>query len=136
MPPHRPLSAGRSRVFPTSANHNWPKSETSDLVAGRGEVAQLRQFFWNLLLGISDMIEDVRGLIDYDVCGAGPTIVLVPGSCSTGAAWRPVIAAWDNQFRCVTTSLLGYGGTVERRTARDPSISHEADALESVIRTA
>jgi pimeloyl-ACP methyl ester carboxylesterase len=82
------------------------------------------------------MIEDERGHVDYDVCGAGPTIVLVPGSCSTGAVWRPVIAAWENQFRCVTTSLLGYGGTVERRTRRDPSISHEADALESVIETA
>jgi pimeloyl-ACP methyl ester carboxylesterase len=82
------------------------------------------------------MIEEARGRIDYDECGAGPTIVLVPGSCSTGAAWRPVIAAWDSRFRCVTTSLLGYGRTAERRSARDPSISHEADALESVIRTA
>jgi pimeloyl-ACP methyl ester carboxylesterase len=82
------------------------------------------------------MIEDVRGRIDYDESGAGPTIVLVPGSCSTGAAWRPVIATWDSEFRCVTTSLLGYGGTAERRTTADPSISHEADVLESVIRRA
>jgi pimeloyl-ACP methyl ester carboxylesterase len=82
------------------------------------------------------VIEEERGCVDYDEIGAGPTIVLVPGSCSTGAAWRPVIAAWENQFRCVTTSLLGYGGTVERRTTCDPSVSHEADALESVIRRA
>src|ERR1700719_3622001 len=82
------------------------------------------------------MIEEVRGRMDYEECGAGPTIVLVPGSCSTGAAWRPMIAAWDNQFRCVTTSLLGYGGTTERRTARDASILHEAEVLESVIRRA
>lgn len=82
------------------------------------------------------MIEDVRGPIDYDEVGTGPTIVFVPGSCSTGAAWRPVIAAFNSQFRCVTTSLLGYGGTVERRTAHDPSISHETDALKSVIRRA
>src|ERR1700675_4310440 len=83
------------------------------------------------------MIEDVRGRIDYDdACGAGPTVVLVPGSCSTGAAWRPVIASWNSQFRCVTTSLLGYGGTVERRTTRDSSISYEVDMLESVIRRA
>jgi pimeloyl-ACP methyl ester carboxylesterase len=80
------------------------------------------------------MIEDVRGQIDYDVCGAGPTVVLVPGSCSTGAAWRPVIASWEGQFRCVTTSLLGYGRTAERRTAQDPSIFHETEILESVIR--
>jgi pimeloyl-ACP methyl ester carboxylesterase len=82
------------------------------------------------------MIEEVCGRVDYDVCGAGPTIALVPGSCSTGAAWRPVIAAWEGQFRCVTTSLLGYGQTAERRTAQDPGISHEAEILDSVIRKA
>ena len=86
--------------------------------------------------GIFAVIEQERGCVDYDESGAGPTIVLVPGSCSTGAAWRPIIAAWDNQFRCVTTSLLGYGGTTERRTRGDASISHETDALESVIRRA
>jgi pimeloyl-ACP methyl ester carboxylesterase len=69
------------------------------------------------------MIEEARGRIDYDECGVGPTVVLVPGSCSTGAAWRPVAAAWHAQFRCVTTSLLGYGGTAERRTTGDPSIA-------------
>jgi pimeloyl-ACP methyl ester carboxylesterase len=82
------------------------------------------------------MIEDARGRIDYEARGAGPTVVLVPGSCSTGAAWRPVMAAWGNRFRCVTTSLLGYGGTAERRSARDPSIWHEVDIVESVIRKA
>lgn len=82
------------------------------------------------------MIDKMRVPTDYNEYGAGPTIVLVPGSCSTGAAWRPVIDALDKQFRCVTTSLLGYGGIVECRTACDPSISHEADVLESVIRRA
>jgi pimeloyl-ACP methyl ester carboxylesterase len=82
------------------------------------------------------MIEDPRGRIDYEVSGTGPTVVLVPGSCSTGAAWRPVMAAWDDRFRCVTTSLLGYGGTAERRTARDTTIAHEVDVLEAVIRRA
>jgi len=83
------------------------------------------------------MIEEARGRIDYDDAGGtGPTVVLVPGSCSTGAAWRPVIASWEGRFRCVTTSLLGYGGTAERRTAYDPCISHEAESLESVIRKA
>jgi pimeloyl-ACP methyl ester carboxylesterase len=80
------------------------------------------------------MIEEPQGCIDYDEDGSGPTVVLVPGSCSTGAAWRPVIAGWNNQFRTVTTSLLGYGGTAERRTPTDISIFREAEALESVIR--
>ena len=82
------------------------------------------------------MIEEARGRIDYASAGPVRPIVLVPGSCSTGAAWRPVIATWNGQFRCVTTSLLGYGGTVERRTASDPDISHEAEMLESVVRKA
>lgn len=82
------------------------------------------------------MIEEVRGNIDYEESGGGPTMVLVPGSCSTGAAWRPVIAAWENRFRCVTTSLPGYGGTDERRTPGNASISLEAETLESVIRKA
>ncbi len=75
------------------------------------------------------MIESPRGAIDYDERGDGPTIVLVPGSCSTGAAWRPVIAQWGNRFRTVTTSLLGYGLTAERRAGGDADISHEAEIL-------
>jgi pimeloyl-ACP methyl ester carboxylesterase len=82
------------------------------------------------------MIEEARGRIEYDECGSGPTIVLVPGSCSTGAAWRPVIAAWENRLRFVTTSLPGYGATAERRTAQDTSISRNAETVESVIRRA
>ena len=62
--------------------------------------------------------------------------MLVPGSCSTGAAWRPVMAHWQNEFRCVTTSLLGYGGTAERRTEGDADIAHESEILEAVIRRA
>ncbi len=82
------------------------------------------------------MIEHERGRIDYDETGDGPAVVLVPGSCSTGAAWRPVVSQWQGRFRCVTTSLLGYGGTAERRTARDTDISREAEIVEAVIRRA
>jgi pimeloyl-ACP methyl ester carboxylesterase len=85
---------------------------------------------------LDDPLEDPGGRIDYAESGAGPTVVLLPGSCATGAAWRPVVEAWGGRFRCITTSLLGYGGTAERRTAADPSIGHEADAVEAVIRKA
>jgi pimeloyl-ACP methyl ester carboxylesterase len=82
------------------------------------------------------VIEDKHGCIDYNESGDGPTIVLVPGSCSTGLAWRPIVSQWKDSFRCVTTSLLGYGGTAERRTDLDTAISHEAGMLETVIRRA
>mgnify|MGYP001546714111 CR=1 FL=1 len=82
------------------------------------------------------MIEDPRGRIDYAESGDGATLVLLPGSCSTGAAWRPVISELGLGFRRVTTSLPGYGGTAERRTEWDSDISFEAEALEAVIRHA
>lgn len=82
------------------------------------------------------MISDDDGAIDYDEEGVGPTLVLVPGSCSTGAAWRPMMAGWAGKFRCITTSLPGYGGTAERRTTEDTSIRYLAEALEAVIRQA
>jgi pimeloyl-ACP methyl ester carboxylesterase len=79
------------------------------------------------------MIDDPAGRVDYDETGSGPAIVLVPGSCSTGAAWRPIMATWNGRFRCITTSLLGYGGTAERRSPQDSSIDHEAEIVEAVI---
>jgi pimeloyl-ACP methyl ester carboxylesterase len=82
------------------------------------------------------MIEHPLGRIDYDEQGDGPTIVLAPGSCCTGAAWRPILTHLDKRFRCVTTSLLGYGGTAERRTAGNVDMAHEARALETVIASA
>ena len=81
-------------------------------------------------------IEDPRGPVDYEESGRGPTVVLAPGSCSTGAAWRPIVAHCEGRYRCVTTSLPGYGGTAERRTGADASIAHVAAALEAVIRRA
>lgn len=82
------------------------------------------------------MIEDPFGRIDYDEQGSGPTILFVPGSWSTRSAWRGVITPLADQMRIVTTSLLGYGGTEERRTAADSSINWEVDAVEAVIRRA
>lgn len=82
------------------------------------------------------MIDDALGDIDYDESGAGTVLVFAPGSCSTGAAWRPIISALGVGYRCVTTSLLGYGRTAERRTPEDPDIRHEAEILEFVVRKA
>ena len=72
------------------------------------------------------------GAIEYRETGAGPTVVLAPGSCSTGAAWRPVLAHLG-EVRAITTSLPGYGATAERRTASDRSIAPVATALEEVV---
>lgn len=72
------------------------------------------------------------GAVEYRETGTGPTVVLSPGSCSTGAAWRPVLAHLEG-VRAITTSLPGYGGTAERRTESDRSIAPVAAALEEVV---
>jgi pimeloyl-ACP methyl ester carboxylesterase len=82
------------------------------------------------------LIQDPRGDIDYDEDGSGPAILFVAGSWGTRSAWRGVTATLNGQFRIVTTSLLGYGGTAERRTAADFSIEREAEIIEAVCRRA
>ena len=71
--------------------------------------------------------------IDYVEQGAGPCIVLVPGSLSTTAAWRPVADQLKDRFRTVATSLMGYGGTEEIRTAENCTVDPQAEAVEAVI---
>ena len=77
------------------------------------------------------MIEDELGRIDYEESGAGPTVVMVPGSWATLSAWRAVVAALDGRCRVVTTSLLGYGGTDERprRAMRRPTARRRSSRL-------
>ncbi len=82
------------------------------------------------------MLQHTHGPIDYREQGTGPTIVFVPGSWATGAAWGHVIEALDHRFRTVTTSLPGYGGTRESRTTDDCSINRSSEIVEAAIRRA
>ena len=71
--------------------------------------------------------------IEYAETGDGPCLVLVPGSFSSTAAWRPVGDLLKDRFRIVATSLLGCGETEETRTAGDTAIEAEAEVIEAVI---
>jgi hypothetical protein len=48
------------------------------------------------------MIDEAQGRIDYDECGSGPAVVLLPGSCSTGTAMAARHRRVGNRFRNVT----------------------------------
>ncbi len=94
-------------------------------------------------LAVSKEIEQLEtptkpscGRIEYHEQGDGPVVVFVPGSFSTGAAWRNVVQALRGRWRVVTTSLLGYGGTDERRDVAAPRMADEIELLEEVIRRA
>lgn len=80
----------------------------------------------------NDLLADV----DYNEEGDGPTVLFVPGSCTTGAAWRPIISGLTGCFRTITTSLSGYGGTAERRTPGDISMTPLIASLQTVIERA
>ncbi|MET0606915.1 MAG: alpha/beta hydrolase [Beijerinckiaceae bacterium] len=79
------------------------------------------------------MIASSSGAIDYGEEGSGPTILFVPGSWATRSAWRDVAAQLKDRYRIVTTSLLGYGRTAERRTSADVSLVHEVGMLVEVL---
>jgi pimeloyl-ACP methyl ester carboxylesterase len=79
---------------------------------------------------------EARGRIEYHEQGEGPALVLVPGSFSTGAAWRSVVQALRRPWRVVTTSLSGYGATEERRDPSDPRMDDAIEVLEDVIERA
>jgi len=82
------------------------------------------------------MIEEPHGCIDYGECGIGQAMCWCEDRAAPAPHGGRVIATWNDQFHCVTTSLLGYGGTVERRIASDPDIAYEAEMLEAIVRKA
>ena len=54
---------------------------------------------------------------DFTDTGTGPALLFLPGSYSTGAAWKGVQQALSGSYRMITTSMPGYGGSREVRKA-------------------
>lgn len=77
---------------------------------------------------------DAKGYsIDWQESGAGPCLLLVHGSFANAAAWRPVRARLDTRYRVVATSLLGYGGTAERRAENETSLEAHVDQIAALV---
>jgi len=72
--------------------------------------------------------------IDYTETGEGEAVLFVPGSFSTPAAWRGIIDRMGAGYRCISTSLCGYGGTGETRTLEDAAMAHETRIIEAVAK--
>ena len=70
--------------------------------------------------------------IDCVDSGEGPALLFLPGSYSTPAAWRPLQRLLGPGWRMLTTSLCGYGGTVDTRTWDDCAIEHELRLVQAV----
>lgn len=70
---------------------------------------------------------------DLTEIGAGPTLIFLPGSYSTGSAWTPVQAALKGSYRMLTVSLPGYGGTPEMRPTGAADMSALCDFVAALI---
>jgi pimeloyl-ACP methyl ester carboxylesterase len=71
--------------------------------------------------------------IEYAERGQGPALLFVPGSFGTGAGWKPVMDKLGEGYRFVTTSLLGYGTTAERRPLGNATTAQQTEVLDAVF---
>jgi pimeloyl-ACP methyl ester carboxylesterase len=71
--------------------------------------------------------------IEYAEQGLGPALLFVPGSFATGSGWKAVIEKLGQNYRFVTTALLGYGKTAERRPSVDPTTAQQTEVLDKTF---
>jgi pimeloyl-ACP methyl ester carboxylesterase len=71
--------------------------------------------------------------VEYAEQGQGPALLFVPGSFATGAGWRAVIEQLGENYRFVTTALLGYGTTAERRPSVNPTTAQQTEVLDEIF---
>ena len=71
--------------------------------------------------------------IDFAERGEGPALLLVPGSFGKGAGWKSVTDKLSGGYRLITTSLLGYGATAERRPSGNATMQQQTDVLDILL---
>ena len=70
---------------------------------------------------------------DFIEQGQGPALLFLPGSYSSHAAWRGVQKALQGSYRLISTSLPGYGGTVEFRDLSTRDMTTMTDFVARVV---
>ena len=71
--------------------------------------------------------------VEFSERGDGPALLLLPGSFGTGAGWKAVTDRLSVRYRLVTTSLLGYGATSERRPLGNTTMQQQTDIIAYLI---
>jgi pimeloyl-ACP methyl ester carboxylesterase len=71
--------------------------------------------------------------IEYEERGEGPALLLLPGSFGTGSGWKAVIDRLAGRYRIVTTSLLGYGATAERRPLGNATMRLQTEVIDRIL---
>lgn len=71
--------------------------------------------------------------IEYSERGNGPPLLFLPGSFGTGSGWRAVSDNLPPRYRQVTTSLLGYGGTADRRPNGNATMRQQTAVIDMIL---
>lgn len=71
--------------------------------------------------------------VEYDERGEGAPLLLLPGSFGTGSGWKAVTDRLARSYRIVTTSLLGYGATAERRPSGNATMRQQTGLIDCIL---
>lgn len=71
--------------------------------------------------------------IEYSESGDGPALLLLPGSFGTGAGWKAVTDRLSRSYRLVTTGLMAYGATAERRAFGNASMRQQTEIIDCIL---
>jgi len=78
-------------------------------------------------------VPDFPSDVEFSERGDGPALLLLPGSFGTGAGWKAVTDSLGVRYRLVTTSLLGYGATSERRPLGNTTMQQQTDIIDIIL---
>jgi pimeloyl-ACP methyl ester carboxylesterase len=78
-------------------------------------------------------IREFPANVEYDERGEGPALLLLPGSFGTGSGWIAVTDRLARRCRIVTTSLLGYGATAERRPLGNATMRQQTELIDRIL---
>ena len=81
-------------------------------------------------------MRDFPADVEYSEWGEGPALLLLPGSFGMGSGWKAVTDRLARSHRIVTTSLLGYGATAERRPLGNATMRQQTEIIEGLIKPA
>lgn len=78
-------------------------------------------------------MRDFPADVEYSERGEGPALLLLPGSFGMGSGWKAVTDRLTRSYRIVTTSLLGYGATAERRPLGNATMRQQTEVIDRIL---
>ncbi len=78
-------------------------------------------------------MHDFPADVEYSERGEGPAVLLLPGSFGTSSGWKGVTDRLARSYRLVSTSLLGYGATAERRPLGNSTMRQQTEIIDRIL---